>query len=152
MEGRGVDSAKDLVKVSILPYENMSFQIGASLRQEEQVDLLLILVQNMDVFAWSSYDVPGVNPEFITHKLNVDSLFPPKKQKPRRSAKPHVEVVKQEVERLKQARAIQEVFFPKCLSNVVVVKKKNGKWWVLMDFTDLNQACPKDSFTVPKID
>ena len=51
MEGRGVDSAKDLVKVSILPYENMSFQIGASLRQEEQVDLLLTLVQNIDVFA-----------------------------------------------------------------------------------------------------
>ena len=62
---RGVDNIEDLVKFSILPCENRSFQIGASLRQEERVDLLLTLVQNMDVFAWSPYDVPGVNPKFI---------------------------------------------------------------------------------------
>ena len=34
----------------------------------------------------------------------------------------------------------------------MVVKKKNGKWRVCVDFTDLNQACPKDSFPMPKID
>ena len=34
----------------------------------------------------------------------------------------------------------------------MVVKKKNGKWRVCVDFTDLNQACPKDPFPVPKID
>ena len=54
----------------------------------------------------------GVDPEFIVHKLNVDPLFSPKKQKPRRSAKEHVEAVKQEVKRLKEAGVIKEVFFP----------------------------------------
>ena len=34
----------------------------------------------------------------------------------------------------------------------MVVKKKNGKWRVCVDFTDLNRACPKDPFPVPKID
>ena len=34
----------------------------------------------------------------------------------------------------------------------MVVKKKNGKWRVCVDFTDLNKACPKDSFPLPKID
>ena len=72
MEGKNTDSAKNLIKVSILPYENRSFQIGANMRQDERVDLLLTLVQNVDVFAWSLYDVLGVDPEFITHKLNVD--------------------------------------------------------------------------------
>ena len=47
----------------------------------------------MDEFAWSPYEVPGVDLEFIVHKLNVDPLFPPKKQKLRRSAKEHVEAV-----------------------------------------------------------
>ena len=28
--------------------------------------------------------------------------------------------------------------------NTVVVKKKNGKWRVCIDFTDLNRACLKD--------
>ena len=53
------------------------------------------------MFAWSPYEVPRVDPEFITHKLNVDSLFPPKKQKPRRLAKQCVEAVKEEVAKLK---------------------------------------------------
>ena len=106
----------------------------------------------MDVFAWTLYEVPGVDPEFIVHKLNMDPSFPPKKQKLRRLVKEHVEVVKSEVQRLKEAGAIREIFFPKWLTNTVIVKKKNGKWRVCIDFTDLNQACPKDPFPMPKID
>ena len=89
---------------------------------------------------------------FITHKLNVDPLVLPKKQKPRRLVKPHVEALKEEVEKLKQARSIKGVFFPKWLSNTVVVKKKNGKWRACVNFIDLNRACIKDPFLVPKID
>ena len=46
--------------------------------------MLLFLIQNVDVFAWRSYEVPGVDPEFIIHKLNVDLSLSPKKQKPKR--------------------------------------------------------------------
>jgi ribonuclease HI len=35
---------------------------------------------------------------------------------------------------------------------VVLVKKSNGKWRMCVDFTDLNKACPKDSFPLPRID
>ena len=38
------------------------------------------------------------------------------------------------------------------LANTVVVKKKNEKWRVCMDFTDLNKAYPKDPFPMPRID
>ena len=54
--------------------------------------------------------------------------------------------------KLKKAGAIKEVFYPEWLSNTVVVKKKSGKWRVCVDFTDLNKACPKDPFLMPKID
>ena len=54
--------------------------------------------------------------------------------------------------KLKRAWAIKEVFYPEWLANTVVVKKKNGKWRVCMDFTDLNKACPKDPFSMPWID
>ena len=94
----------------------------------------------------------GVDPEFIVHRLNVDLLFLSKKQKPRKSAKEHVEAVKLEVKRLREAGAIREIFFPEWLANTVVVKKKNGKWRVCVDFTDLIRACLKDSFPMPKID
>ena len=54
--------------------------------------------------------------------------------------------------KLKRARAIKKVFYPEWLANTVVVKKKSGKWWVCVDFTDLNKACPKDPFPMPRID
>ena len=33
-----------------------------------------------------------------------------------------------------------------------MVKKANGKWRICVDFTDLNKACPKDSYPLPCID
>lgn len=89
--------------------------------------MLLLLVQRLDVFAWSPYEVLGVDLELITHRLNVNPSYPPKKQKLKRLAREHVEIVKQEVKKLKEAGAIKEVFFPKWLANTVVLKKKNGK-------------------------
>ena len=35
--------------------------------------------------------------------------------------------------------------------NVVLVKKANRKWRMCVDFTDLNKACPKNSFPLPRI-
>ena len=77
----------------------------------ERVRVLLFLIQNMDVFAWNPYEVPGVDLGFIVHKLNVDPSYPPKKQ----------EAVRQEVEKLKEAGAIKETFFSEWLANTVVV-------------------------------
>ena len=54
--------------------------------------------------------------------------------------------------KLKRAGAIKEVFYPEWLANTVVDKKKSGKWRVCVDFTDLNKACPKDPFPMPRID
>ena len=60
--------------------------------------------------------------------------------------------MREEVIKLKQVRAIKEVFYPKWLANTVVVKKKSEKWRVRVDFTDLYKACPKDPFPMSKID
>ena len=122
------------------------------MEEGDKIKVLLLLIQNVDVFAWSPNEVTEVDPEFIMHKLNMDPLFSPKEQKLKRSAKEHVEAVRSEVRRLREAGAIREAFFPKWQANTIVVKKKNGKWKVCVDFTDLNRACPKDLFPMPKID
>ena len=109
------------------------------MKNEDQTKMLLFLIQNVDEFAWSLYEVLGVDPEFIVHRLSVDPSFPPKKQKPRRLAKEHIKAVRQEVKKLKEVEAIREkFFFLEWLANTLVVKKKNGKWRVCVDFTDLN--------------
>ena len=89
---------------------------------------------------------------YICHHLNVNPFVTPKKQPPRRSSKDHFDAVKDKVMKLKQARAIKEVFYLEWLANTMVVKKKNGKWQVCMDFINLNKPCPKDSFPMPRID
>ena len=73
----GAGSAEDLIKVRILLDDDKSFQIRASMKNEDRVGMLLFLVQNMDIFAWSPYKVPGIDPKFIVNKLNLDPLFPP---------------------------------------------------------------------------
>ena len=119
------------------------------LEKEQLIDLLR---RNIDVFAWDAYEAPRVDPNFICHHLNVNPSITPIRKLPWRLSKEHVEAVKNEVTKLKQARAIKEVFYPQWLANTVVVKKKTGKWRVCVDFTDLNKACPKDPFPMPRID
>ena len=74
-----VDCAEETLKIKIFLDVDRYFQVGVSLNNDDKVGMLLFLVQNVDVFAWSPYEVPGVDPEFIVHRLNVDPSFPPKK-------------------------------------------------------------------------
>ena len=96
------------------------FQVGAQLPTLEKQALI-------DVFAWDAYEALGIDPDFICHHLNVNPSIIPRKQPPRCSSRDHYEAVKEEVTKLKRAGAIKEVFYPKWLANIVVVKKKNGK-------------------------
>ena len=58
----------------------------------------------------------------------------------------------EEVDKLLTAGFIKEVYYPEWLANIVMVKKSNGKWRMCVDFTDLNKACPRDSYPLPRID
>jgi hypothetical protein len=60
-------------------------------------------------------------------------------QKLHKMADGKIQAVKVEVQRLLDVGFIREVAYPKWLSNVVILKKKNGKWPMCMDFTDLNK-------------
>jgi ribonuclease HI len=114
--------------------------------------LISFLKSNLDVFAWTHDDMPGIDPATICHKLNVDPSIRPIKQKRRVFAPDRNQAISDEVEKLLTAGFIREVFYPDWLANVVMVKKANGKWRMCVDFTDLNKACPKDSFPLPRID
>jgi ribonuclease HI len=57
-----------------------------------------------------------------------------------------------ELRKILEAGFIREVFHPTWLANPVLVKKKNGKWRMCVDYTSLNKACPKVPFPLPRID
>jgi hypothetical protein len=114
--------------------------------------LTRFLFNNKDVFAWSANDLCGVNRDVIEHSLNVDPFFRPRKQRLRKMSDDKAEGDRNEVKRLLSAGVIREVKYPEWLANTVMVKKANGKWRMCIDFTDLNKACPKDEFPLPRID
>ena len=105
--------------------------------------MIEFLKRNIDVFAWDACDAQGIDPAFICHHFNVNPSITPKKQPPRRLSREHANAIRDEVMKLKCAGAIKEVFYPEWLANIVVVKKKSGKWRVCVDFKDLNKACLK---------
>ena len=151
---RSIEEAKceDLETVVVSDNPKKFFQIGAQLPSLEKEELIDFLKRNIDVFAWNAYKAPGVDLSFICHHLNFNPFVTPKKQPPRCSSKNHSDAVKDEMMKLKQGGAINEVFYLEWLANTLVVKKKNGKWRVCVGFKDLNKACPKDPFPMPRID
>jgi hypothetical protein len=126
--------------------------LGSQLSEEQEKTLIRFLFNNKDVFAWSANDLCGVNRDVIEHSLNVDPSFRPRKQKLWKMSDDKAKGARNEVKRLLSAGVIREVKYPEWLANTVMVKKANGKWRMCIDFTDLNKACPKDEFPLPRID
>src|SRR4051812_43617034 len=62
------------------------------------------------------------------------------------------EFIAEEIKKLEVAGLVRGVLHPTWLANPVVVRKANGKWRLCIDFTDVNKACPKDPFPLPRID
>ena len=87
-----------------------------------------------------------------SHKLNVVSSVIPVRQRVRRSHPDRHQIIQAEVNNLLKVGFIREVKYLEWLANMVVVPKKEGKWRVCIDYTDLNDVCPKDSFPLPRID
>ena len=123
--------------------------IGAGLSETEQRDLIQLLKEYLDCFAWAYDEMPGLASEVALHHLSVRSDVMPIQQS-RRKYSPVVETqIAAEIKKLIEANFIREVQYPTWLANIVPVKKKNGQIRICVDFRDLNKACPKDAFPLP---
>nr|CAH67521.1 OSIGBa0131L05.2 [Oryza sativa] len=142
--------------------ERLSTSVPAAPRQRmvtcdevpvKQEDALVSFLRaNADVFAWRPADMPGVPREVIEHRLAVRPGARPVRQKVRRQAPERQAFIREEVARLLEAGFIREVIHPEWLANPVVVPKANGRLRMCVDYTDLNKACPKDPYPLPRID
>ena len=110
------------------------------------------LYSNIDIFSWTYSDMTGISPMHASHKLNVIPSARPVRQRVRLFHPNRHQIIQAEIDNLLDAGFIREVKYPEWLANVVVVPKKGGKWRVFVDYTDLKEACPKDSFPSPRID
>jgi hypothetical protein len=109
------------------------------------------LRENVSVFAWKLVDMPKVPRELIKHSLDVSKTTKPTKQKLQRFAQDKKEAIRVEVNWLLAVGFIKEVYHPEWLANPVLMRKKNNKWRMCVDYTNLNKHCPKDPFGLPHI-
>ena len=52
--------------------ESRPISISANLTEKEKLELVLLLKEFKDVFAWDYSEMPRLDPRLITHTLNVD--------------------------------------------------------------------------------
>ncbi|GAU45802.1 hypothetical protein TSUD_87050 [Trifolium subterraneum] len=94
----------------------------------------------------------GLDPNIACHQLTVDEAASAVVQRRRRQSPEKMEAAEKAVKYLLEANFISEAKYTTWLSNVVLVKKSNGKWRMCVEYTDLNMACPKDAYPLPCID
>ena len=141
--------AVDPLESMIIDGPDRGTYVSSLLTEEERARLQEVLKANTDVFSWTHSDMTRISPVNASH--NVLPSARPVRQRIRRFHSDRHQIIQAKVDNLLKAEFIREVKYPEWLANVVVVPKKGSKWRVCVDYTDLNDACPKDSFPLPRI-
>ncbi|GKC66793.1 hypothetical protein Tco_1099391 [Tanacetum coccineum] len=126
--------------------------IGSTLTKEGRNKLCSLLHQNLDVFSWKPADMTSVLRHIAKHRLNVRKGCSSVRQKKRGQAVDRNQAIQEEVGKLVEAGIMRELHYHDWLSNPVMVRKHDNSWRMCVDFKDLNKACPKDGYPLPKID
>jgi hypothetical protein len=115
---------------------NQAVMISADLTLDEETELLSFMDKNSYVFVWRTSNLTGVSRDIIEHKLQVNPSAKPRKQRLRKMTDEKVSMATVVVQRLLDAGFIREVHYPSWLANVVMFKKKNGRWRMCTYFTN----------------
>lgn len=97
-------------------------------------------------------DLCGISPDIVTHVLNINPKAIPVRQNRRSLGSKRSVALKEECDKLLANGFVKSLSTPKWISNPMLVKKPNGKWRTCIDFSNMNDACPKDCFPLPRID
>ncbi|KAL0431904.1 UNVERIFIED_CONTAM: hypothetical protein Sradi_0816400 [Sesamum radiatum] len=77
-----VQPAEELLNIEIIPGNpDKTTRIGSHLGEETKKEITLCLQRNADIFAWTPQDLERIDPQVITHHLNIDPSYGPVKQK-----------------------------------------------------------------------
>ncbi|XP_072064170.1 uncharacterized protein [Arachis hypogaea] len=142
----------DMEKLQIGRTKDEYTFINRNLPYDLKENLSQFLKQNRDLFAFTPADMPGIDPNLMSHRLAIDPKAKPVAQRRRKMSQDRAAEVRRQVKALLEANFIRELPYTTWLVNVVLVKKSNEKWRICIDYTNLNKACPKDAFSLPNID
>ncbi|GJY12020.1 hypothetical protein Tco_0381329 [Tanacetum coccineum] len=141
-------------------YLEQTIIVGNQLPTSFKRKLWALLKANTDVFTWTYADMKGIlrtimvggKPFNTEHMLNEFKHTEPVKQKKRGLAPERNKAICKEVKELTNANILREVKYQTWVSNLVMVKKDDGRWKLCIKFTNINKACPKDCYPLLEVD
>lgn len=119
-----VDEFKE-INLGIVENPRPTF-INANLSHEEEMDYMELLMEYQDIFAWSYDEMLGLDPMVVVYQLEVKNKARVVKQAQRCFCPELILQIEVEVNKLIQVGFIREVKYPAWISNIMLVKKKNG--------------------------
>jgi hypothetical protein len=130
----------------------MTTYVSAKLDPEYKQELIALLKENKDCFAWQYYEMSGLERKLVEHHLPIKPRYRPYKQAPSR-IKPEVMAdVKAEITRYMKQNLFNSVSMPNGFLVWILCVRKNGKVRVCIDFRDLYKGTPMDSYPMPVAD
>ena len=126
--------------------------ISALIPTDVKEKFVALLTEYKNCFAWEYHEMPGLPRSLVEHNIPIMEGYKPFKQAPRRMSTEVELQVKEEIERLLEAKFIRTARYVTWLSNIVPVVKKNGRIRPCIDFRNLNLASPKDEYPMPMAD
>ncbi|KAI5316183.1 hypothetical protein L3X38_045359 [Prunus dulcis] len=127
--------------------------ISALLKEPLRSEIIALLHDFRDCFAWHYHEMPGLDRKLVEHKLAIKEGYLPVKQTKRRMFMDTEVKVKEEIERLLKAGFIKPTIYADWLANIVpVLKRKTRAVRIYVDYRNLNEAPPKDEYHMPMAD
>lgn len=134
-------------KASDSPLDNISIE-SVGLSQDEIDKVRTHLLQHQDIFSSGDTDIGHCT--FVQHHINLTDEIP-FKQRHRRIPPAMIDEIRSHLEQLAASGIIRPSHSP-WASNVVLVRKQDGKLRMCVDYRQLNKRTVKDSYALPRID
>jgi hypothetical protein len=126
--------------------------VKKTLETDPRNEMIGLLKEYSDCFAWNYTEMPGLSREIVEHRLPIKSGFRPFKQRARTFRPDLLPRIKDEIHWLLEANFIRPCRYTEWVSNIVLVENESGKLRVCIDFRNLNRATPKDEYPMPITD
>nr|AAQ56356.1 putative polyprotein [Oryza sativa Japonica Group] len=125
--GQGFTSADPLEEVDIVDgTKPRPTFVNKNMRADYKVNIIELLKEYVDCFAWEYHEMPGLSRELVEHRLPIKPGFRPYKQPPRRFNPLLYDRVKEEIDRLLKAGFIGPCRYAEWVSCIVLVEKKGS--------------------------
>ena len=149
--GVSYDGPEDSKQVNLVEEgeEPRMVNIAKDLSPDKEELIVKTLREYKDVFAWSYKDLKGVDASICQHTIPMRDDVKPSKQRPYTYNDTFGNKIKEEINKLLEAKFIYEIEHTEWVSPIVVVPKKNGKLRVCVNLKKVNAAIVRDNYPLP---